>query len=107
MKKDKIIPYAVFTSIILLCIYTLFTRNREIDAINTKGVEVAAVITKVIFARGFNIDFAYKYKGNFYRNHGNTAEFTCAVGDSILIAFLPEKPNGAFVLKSKIQRKHS
>jgi hypothetical protein len=107
MKTKEIVPRIIFISIIIACIYSFITRNNEISELRAKGVEIIAVVTQVTFARGCNIDFVYNYNGHVFKKHGNTAEFTLSVGDSIRIRVFPNKPDGAVVLDGIEYKSHA
>ncbi|MFD1468960.1 hypothetical protein ACFQ48_12055 [Hymenobacter caeli] len=99
-KPLKALIFVGFVALVVVCseIWT----NKVKSQLDKNGVNVHAKITRVVFSRGYNIDFEYNYKLTLYKNDSGTREFSCHVGDSILIRILPEDPDGNVYIIKKL-----
>jgi hypothetical protein len=79
--------------------YDTLTYNKKVHEINTRGVQIKALITRTGWARGCNLYLLYNFKKKTYTNSISIRENAYASGDSISISFLPEEPDGTIVLK--------
>ncbi|MFD1469364.1 hypothetical protein ACFQ48_14125 [Hymenobacter caeli] len=96
----------IIISAIVIVIYQQIQDHKIASTIITNGVYCKALVIDKEYSHGSdNITFSYKYNGKTYTNYGPDTKILPNKGDSILIKFLPEDPDGSFIIARRVYQR--